>query len=82
MDELNLQYVDRINKNICDKLRERHHMESIECARVPCIECARKYKFKYEWCCLIYCGESEFCRGCERGAYTEEFRKDMERPHE
>lgn len=30
-----------------------------------CKECATENKFPYIYCCLLECGEHEFCRGCQ-----------------
>lgn len=32
-----------------------------------CEKCAETNNMPYKQCCLEFCGEIEFCRGCKRG---------------
>lgn len=37
--------------------------------QITCKECAQKYNFPFDYCCLAECGEHEFCRNCKCGIY-------------
>lgn len=34
-----------------------------------CSKCEVKYNFPYRSCCLLECGEHEFCKACQHGIY-------------
>lgn len=34
-----------------------------------CKNCSKKYQFPFSFCCLVECGEHEFCKGCDKGLY-------------
>lgn len=36
-----------------------------------CKQCAKEHNMPYEQCCLDFCGEFEFCKGCKSGIYQE-----------
>lgn len=36
-----------------------------------CEECHEKNNMRFSYCCLIECGEHEFCRGCRRTRHEE-----------
>lgn len=40
-----------------------------------CKECGKQFHMPFDWCCLFECHEHEFCRNCDEGIYSEEFKK-------
>lgn len=43
-----------------------------------CRECAKKFNMPlWDICCLNECGQHEFCRNCEKGIYSNEFKQQM-----
>lgn len=38
-------------------------------SRADCIVCQAEKQMPNDYCCLIECGEHEFCRGCDKGIY-------------
>ena len=34
-----------------------------------CEKCSKNNQFPFVFCCLIECGEHEFCKGCDKGIY-------------
>ena len=44
------------------------------CSRKPtriadCIACQAEKQMPHDYCCLMECGQHEFCRGCDKGIY-------------
>lgn len=44
-----------------------------------CKKCSEKYQMPFRFCCLIECGEHEFCRGCDKGIYLKGEKHDESR---
>ena len=34
-----------------------------------CAKCQKDHAMPNKYCCLVECGEHEFCRGCTNGIY-------------
>ena len=41
----------------------KNNLNILDCAN-NCNECHKKFDFPHNYCCLIECGEHEFCRNC------------------
>lgn len=40
-----------------------------EADSTQCYACQDEKSMPYVYCCLVECGEHEFCRGCDKGVY-------------
>ena len=41
----------------------KNNLNILDCVN-NCNECHKKFDFPHNYCCLIECGEHEFCRSC------------------
>ena len=39
-----------------------------------CKSCGKSFKMPYSYCCLKECHEHEFCRNCNNGIYSKDFK--------
>lgn len=53
---------------ISGKWEKENEEGVIDCIH-DCKECSKKYQLPFGYCCLIECGQHEFCRGCKKGIY-------------
>lgn len=44
-----------------------------------CQECSELFNMPNSFCCLNECHEHEFCRNCEKGIYSDNFKDWMDR---